>query len=98
MLVNKGVITEKEIINLLGYGYIVEKIMTRLHLLDKPEGKAVVCLKCGMLLIFKHNDRKFTSDEQIWLASEVNCSKMLPQYSTHSPFPLHYEQPWKRAQ
>jgi hypothetical protein len=59
--------------------------MSRLHLLDKPEGATASCLKCKMLLIFSHNDRKFTTDEQVWLASENNCDKVLPKYKLLLP-------------
>jgi hypothetical protein len=59
--------------------------MSRLHLLDKPEGATATCIKCKMLLIFSYNDRKFTTDEQVWLASKNNCDKVQPEYKLLSP-------------
>jgi hypothetical protein len=38
-----------------------------------------------MLLIFKHNDRKFLTDENIWLASAYNCDNVRPEYKIAIP-------------
>lgn len=72
-------------------------MISRLHLLDKPEGATATCIKCKMLLIFSHaglpdhsNNRKFTTDEQVWFASENNCDKVRPEYKFLLPLSYNH--------
>jgi RNase P subunit RPR2 len=50
--------------------------MKRIHFVLKPEEKYTFCQKCGMLLIFKKNDRLFLTDESVWNKSEFNCERV----------------------
>ena len=64
--------------------------MKRLHFIrERPQvmGQPIryasrICEKCGMLILSGDS----THVEEKWLASEVNCSKVQPQYKSLPPF------------
>ena len=56
--------------------------MKRLHLVRERH----ICEKCGMLILSGDS----TPVEEKWLASEVNCSKVQPQYKSFPPLTSHH--------